>query len=199
MTSGTTKSGIRGKSYHPTLAVYDRSMTKNFKHRFMQGRDRIRMGILFPTEEAMPNSSLAHYLGLALRNFGTKGSHYLINETGLDTGRLFYELTRGADRRASCPLGGQLQLCAPDRRFAAAGPELCIARGQQHPGHGRVQGAVTRTAANGCYNQLSATLGVPRHRCINMYGMTELSTQFYDRGNETCPSIKSGPHWIRTR
>ena len=64
MTSGTTKSGIRGKSYHPTLAVYDRSMTMNFKHRFMQGRDRIRMGILFPTEEAMPNSSLAHYLGL---------------------------------------------------------------------------------------------------------------------------------------
>ena len=32
-----------------------------------------------------------------------------------------------------------------------------------------------------------------------MYGMTELSTQFYDWGNETCPSVKSGPHWIRSR
>lgn len=32
-----------------------------------------------------------------------------------------------------------------------------------------------------------------------MYGMTELSTQFYDHGNSTVPSVKSGPHWIRTR
>ena len=32
-----------------------------------------------------------------------------------------------------------------------------------------------------------------------MYGMTELSTQFYDSGNETLPSVKSGPHWIRSR
>ncbi|MFT6590129.1 MAG: hypothetical protein ACJA2P_000973 [Rhodoferax sp.] len=32
-----------------------------------------------------------------------------------------------------------------------------------------------------------------------MYGMTELSTQFYDAGNATLPSVKSGPHWIKTR
>ena len=29
--------------------------------------------------------------------------------------------------------------------------------------------------------------------------MTELSTQFYDDGNAACPSVKSGPHWIRSR
>ena len=32
-----------------------------------------------------------------------------------------------------------------------------------------------------------------------MYGMTELSTQFYDSGNAVCPSVKSGPHWAKTR
>ena len=32
-----------------------------------------------------------------------------------------------------------------------------------------------------------------------MYGMTELSTQFYDWGNAQVPSVKSGPHWIRSR
>jgi hypothetical protein len=41
--------------------------------------------------------------------------------------------------------------------------------------------------------------GVPRSHCFNMYGMTELSTQLYDAGNSTNPSIKRGPHWIRTR
>ena len=49
------------------------------------------------------------------------------------------------------------------------------------------------------YRQLSNRFGVPRRLCINMYGMTELSTQFYDWGNESCPSVKSGPHWIRSR
>ena len=29
--------------------------------------------------------------------------------------------------------------------------------------------------------------------------MTELSSQFYDDGNIRCPSVKSGPHWLRTR
>jgi hypothetical protein len=40
---------------------------------------------------------------------------------------------------------------------------------------------------------------VPPELCINMYGMTELSTQFYDNGNASLPSVKSGPHWIRSR
>lgn len=49
------------------------------------------------------------------------------------------------------------------------------------------------------YAELSARLGIERSQCINMYGMTELSTQFYDAGNATVPSVKSGPHWIRSR
>ena len=49
------------------------------------------------------------------------------------------------------------------------------------------------------YAQLSKVFGVARERCLNMYGMTELSTQFYDRGNAQVPSVKRGPHWMRTR
>ncbi|MRI16299.1 AMP-binding protein, partial [Vibrio cholerae] len=49
------------------------------------------------------------------------------------------------------------------------------------------------------YAELSQALGVPREHCVNMYGMTELSTQFYDDGNASVPSVKSGPHWIRSR
>ncbi len=32
-----------------------------------------------------------------------------------------------------------------------------------------------------------------------MYGMTELSTQFYDWGQDRSPAVKVGPPWIRTR
>src|SRR5256885_16540466 len=69
MTSGTTGQAkglsARGRHFHPALDVYDASMTRNFAQRFMAGHERLPMGILFPDEQAMPNSSLAHYLALA--------------------------------------------------------------------------------------------------------------------------------------
>ena len=80
MTSGTTQ-GIKGKSFHADLDVYDASMRANFGVRFMGDVERMRMGILFPTEDAMPNSSLAHYLALAVREFGTEESRH--KEIGL--------------------------------------------------------------------------------------------------------------------
>jgi hypothetical protein len=200
MTSGTTKGGVRGKIYHSTLSVYDRSMIANFKHRFMRDRERVRMGILFPTEDTMPNSSLAHYLALALQNFGAEGSAYFITETGLDTERLLSELTRAEQTGEPYALLGASysfvhlmdDLQRLDRRFTL--PEgSCILD------TGGFKGQSRELAPDEFYNQLSDSFGVPRRNCINMYGMTELSTQFYDWGNEICPSVKSGPHWIRSR
>ena len=40
MTSGTTRGDVKGRHYHPTLAVYDSSMIRNFARRFMQGSGR---------------------------------------------------------------------------------------------------------------------------------------------------------------
>ncbi|GAA3326234.1 hypothetical protein GCM10020331_061310 [Ectobacillus funiculus] len=39
----------------------------------------------------MPNSSLAHYLSLAVQHFGTEDSHYLINHDGVDIERFIQE------------------------------------------------------------------------------------------------------------
>ncbi len=47
MTSGTTRAEVKGKHFHPSLAVYDASMLKNFDHHFMNGAPHLKMGILF--------------------------------------------------------------------------------------------------------------------------------------------------------
>lgn len=57
MTSGTTRGDVKGRHWHPQLQVYDRSMLLNFRQRFMAGRDRLRMGTLFPSEQLL---SLIH-------------------------------------------------------------------------------------------------------------------------------------------
>ncbi len=200
MTSGTTMGGVRGKSHHPTLAVYDASMTKNFRHRFMRHRDTIDMGILFPTEDAMPHSSLAHYLGLAVRHFGTANSHYMLQEDGIDFASLFAALERAeATGEPYALLGASFSFVHLMDEMRRVGKTVVLPAGSRILDTGGFKGQSRELGLDDFYIQHSACFGVPRTLCINMYGMTELSTQFYDWGNETCPSVKSGPHWIRSR
>ncbi|OMP66042.1 LuxE/PaaK family acyltransferase [Domibacillus epiphyticus] len=199
MTSGTTK-GIRGKHYHPSLHVYDQSMVLNFKQRFMKHTDKIRMGVLFPTEKAMPNSSLAHYLALAAKEFGTENSHYLINENGIDMNHLLKELHHAEETGEPYALiGASYSFVHMLDELASMGKTFTLPKGSKILDTGGFKNQSKELELDEFYRLLSATLGVSRSDCINMYGVTELSTQFYDDGNESVPSIKTGPHWIRTR
>ena len=200
MTSGTTRSEVKGRHHHPTLAVYDRSMTRNFSRRFMQGSQRLPMAILFPTETAMPNSSLAHYLALAVSEFGTPESRYFVSPQGLDGAGLCEALAQA--ERSGAPfaiLGASFSFVHLMDELRQRGTSFRLPPGSRILDTGGYKGQSRELPLDTFYAELSAMLGIARSRCINMYGMTELSTQFYDDGNESVPSLKSGPHWIRSR
>jgi hypothetical protein len=201
MTSGTTQAEVKGRHHHPTLAVYDASMIRNFGERFMAASDeRIRMGILFPDETLLPNSSLAHYLALAVREFGTDASHYLLTQQGLDTVRVVAELERaGRTGEPYALLGASYSFVHLLDALQRLGKTFKLPAGSRVLDTGGFKGQSRELSMQDFYAQLSATLGISPNNCINMYGMTELSTQFYDDGNATLPSVKSGPHWIRSR
>lgn len=199
MTSGTTKR-VRGKHYHPTLHIYDQSMILNFKQRFMRDTEKIRMGVLFPTESGMPNSSLAHYLALGMKEFGTEDSHYLINESGVDMDRLLDELARAEETGEPYALvGASYSFVHMLEKLESMGKRFSLPKGSKILDTGGFKNQSKELELDEFYQLLSEFLGVNRSECINMYGMTELSTQFYDNGNEDVPSIKSGPNWIRSR
>ena len=200
MTSGTTLGGRRGKSYHANLSVYDASMIRGFKEYFMADRDRIDMGILFPTESIMPNSSLAHYLALALAHFGTPDSGYMMQDDGIAFDHLFAALDRAQESGTPYALLGASYSYVPLLdEMHRRGLAFTLPEGSRLFDTGGFKGQSRELGLDEFYDQLAAGFGVPRDKCTNMYGMTELSTQFYDRGNATCPSVKSGPHWIRSR
>ena len=200
MTSGTTKNGVRGKSYHPTLKIYDHSMIKNFKNRFMKEKNNIEMGILFPDEEVMPNSSLAHYLTLALRHFGTKSSGFRLNQNGINFEKIFKDLDCSqATGKPYAILGASFSIVHLVDEMIKINKTYKLPFGSKILDTGGFKGQSRNVNPDEFYDQLSNTFGIPRKNCINMYGMTELSTQFYDDGNEVCPSIKTGPHWIKSR
>jgi len=200
MTSGTTRGDVKGRHWHPQLQVYDLSMTLNFHQRFMGGADRVRMGILFPSEQLMPNSSLAHYLALALHTFGTPESRYYLGTEGLQVDALCATLAEvQACGEPFALLGASYSFVHLMDALQARGLRFQLPAGSRLLDTGGFKGQSREMDMDEFYAQLSATFGVPRSACINMYGMTELSTQFYDAGNAVLPSIKSGPHWIRSR
>ena len=202
MTSGTTRGGnTRGQHFHPLLDVYDLSMTRNFAQRFMRGAQRMPMGILFPDEVAMPNSSLAHYLDLAKSAFGSSStSQTFVTPQGMDLDGLCAALA--AAERSGEPyalLGASFSFVHVIDALRQQGRAFKLPPGSRILDTGGYKGQSRELPLDAFYSGLSQALGVPRSHCINMYGMTELSTQFYDDGNAQVPSVKSGPHWIRSR
>ena len=200
-TSGTTKGVLTGKSYHSTLAAYDASMVKTFGTWVMQGLPRINMGILYPNEQLLPCSSLAHYLSHAMEKFGTRESKFFMRDkNGVDFEKLFSELKRV--ERVGMPyalLGASYSFLPLIEELARRNLSFSLPKGSRLFDTGGFKGRAREIDPESFYTELSERFGVPRQLCINMYGMTELSTQFYDRGNAVIPSVKSGPHWVRTR
>ncbi len=200
MTSGTTRAERRGRNYHPHLQVYDLSMRLYFSQRFMRGTPRMRMGILFPTEQMMPNSSLAHYLALALEHFGDAGSRYFVSPGGVELDALCQALAQAQhDHTPFALLGASYSFVHVMDALGERGLRFQLPAGSRLFDTGGFKGQSRTMQAAEFYDLLHHCFGLPPQHCTNMYGMTELSSQIYDNGNATLPAVKSGPHWTRTR
>ncbi len=200
MTSGTTRADVKGRHYHPALEVYDTSMRLNFQQSFMGAHDRLPMLVMFPTEQAMPNSSLAHYLALAVQGFGTPDSLYGIHEQGIEFDRVVAWLQQA--QAAGAPvavLGASYSLVHLMDALRERQLRFALPAGSRVLDTGGFKGQSRDIPMQDFYQLLGQSFGVEPAQCINMYGMTELSTQWYDRGNAELPSIKRGPAWIRWR
>ncbi len=200
MTSGTTRGDVKGRHHHPHLAVYDASMRRNFSQHFMRGQARLTMGILFPDEQVMPNSSLAHYLALAVEHFGGPGSAYYLDSKGLRLDALCAALAQAqSSGQPMALLGASYSLVHVMDALAERQLSFQLPPGSRLLDTGGFKSQSRDMPMNEFYEQLASTFGISRADCINMYGMTELSTQFYDAGNAVVPSVKRGPHWIASR
>jgi len=199
MTSGST-SGVPGKHYHSTLEVYDTSMVTHFKKYVMREKDIVRMIILYPTAEAMPNSSLAHYLDVARQEFGADDSEYCFDEDGIQYEKLFSLLREiKAENEPVLLLGASYSYVHLFKELKKRNQTFSLPKGSMIFDTGGYKNQSEELELDDFYSRLESFLGVDRKDCVNMYGMTELSTQFYDCGNEQVPSLKYAPHWLKTR
>lgn len=202
MTSGTTNPEKRGKNYHRDLEIYDLSMKTHFKSHIIPDRDQMKMFVLFPTEEEMPNSSLAHYLHVAIDTFGTEDSQYAFSKEGFELDHLIDELQQQQE---------PILLIGATFSFIHLLDE-CKERGIQFnlPTHSRImdtggsKGRSREMTPSVFRQEMSELFSVPPELCVNMYGMTELSSQIYDRSlmdfynDQPIRTRKKTPHWVKT-
>ena len=199
MTSGTTKK-VRGKHYHPDTDIYDLSMQTFFAEMVMGERERFKMGVLFPDERHMPHSSLAHYLTVGAAAFGIGETHFYIEADTIDYSLLEQDLEQAiATNEPFLLLGATYSLAMVLEAFAEQNKTYRLPEGSKIFDTGGFKSYAQKLTLDEFYDRLAATFAVPRSRCVNMYGMTELSTEYYDKTNETVPSVMYGPHWMRTR
>ncbi len=181
MTSGTSNPARRGRHYHLTLDVYDASAATFFRANVLPDSDRMRIVVLGTPPDLSPNSSLAHYLGLMVDRFGGDGSAFYIGQDGLDWSALVDDL-RGAERGAQpvCLLAASFAFVHCIDRCREEGLVFRLPEGSRIMDTGGFKGKSREVPQAELYQAFSRCFGVPPERCVNMYGMTELSMQCYD-------------------
>ncbi|SEC42754.1 CoF synthetase [Paenibacillus sp. GP183] len=206
MTSGTTNAEHKGRQFHPTLDVWDASMTSAFKHFVMPDLEKMTQYVLSPARDRNVNSSLSRYLSLAVERYGSPDSQFFFNEHGLQMEALVSTLKK------SEALGKPVLLLGATFAYVHF-LDYCEAHNlifQLPPGSrildtGGFKGQSREIEVETLYRQFYTYFHVQRAFCINMYGMTELSSQFYDQtiyenlsNSGQINYMKAGPAWLRT-
>lgn len=205
MSSGTTNREKRSRHYQARLAIYNASMLPNFAAHMLPDAARPLMLVLNPPRTALPNSSLAHYLHLVLETFGAPGSDFFLADSGLDMARLTTVLQGvEASGQPVCLLGTSFAFVHALDALAAAQQTFGLPSGSRIMDTGGFKGQARELSRDELYGLFTQYFGVPTSHCVNMYGMSEFSSQFLDNTlryiyqNRQVPLAKENPPWTRT-
>ena len=213
-TSGTTRE-TAGKHYFKTLELYEAAIRPNFEQHLLVGqagrlsivdtgvtevdrRDACPTNLpvlaLTPSPAEAPHSSLAHMLGVV----GGSDCEFFVEHDTLLLERLAHRLCEMQWANQPVLLLGTT--FAFVHLFDHLGnTRFELPEGSRAMETGGFKGRSRTVTKLELYQQFTRQLGIPAHRIVNEYGMTELSTQFYDAtlrlGNPT--DRKDVPPWAR--
>jgi hypothetical protein len=205
-TSGTTLgAGQRGTHYIPDLSLYDAALRAGFAAHLLPEGGRMRMVSLVPPPAEAPDSSLSHMAGTVMADFGTAESGWYVSPGGgIDHGALADAL-HGAESAGEpvCILGTAFALVHWLDALRDAGTRHHLPAGSRLMDTGGFKGRSREVTREELYGAVEDRLGIPSAWCVNEYGMTEMSSQFYDGVAGAAPApadrLHAGPPWVRTQ
>lgn len=203
-TSGTTRGSTRrGTHYLLDTDLYRTALLAGVKKHLLPDHDRIRILSLVPPATDVRDSSLSFMIAAIMEEFGDPESESLVRATGLDVNG-FLDAARHATRQST-------PVFIPGTSFAFVhlldalkrdGTRLELPLGSRVMDTGGFKGRSREVPRMELYAAIRDTLGIPFASIINEYGMTEMSSQFYDgvagsAGGTDEPRLHIGPGWVR--
>jgi hypothetical protein len=199
-TSGTTR-GRGGRHELPTTALYDAALLASFDRMLLGDGARLRYLNLVPDSRENPHSSLGYMMATVARERGDGADGWYLRSDVLDVDAFVRDVARArADGAAVCLATTAFALVALLDALAARELVLPLPAGSRIMETGGFKGRTRIVERATLYAEASARLGVPIQAIVAEYGMTELSSQYYDSLASRAriePRVKVAPPWLR--
>lgn len=205
-TSGTTLGAEqRGTHYVPDLSLYDAALRAGFMAHLLPEGGQMRIVSLVPPPAQVPDSSLSHMAGAVMGDFGTAGSGWYVSPAGGIDGAALEATLRSAEAAGEpvCILGTAFALVHWLDALREAGMRFRLPPRSRLMDTGGFKGRSREVTREELYGALQERTGISPAWCVNEYGMTEMSSQFYEGVAGAAPPVAERLHggapWVRTQ
>ena len=199
-TSGTTL-GRGGRHAFATTALYDAALLASFDRMMLADGVRPRYAMLVPDPRERPHSSLGYMMGTIARERAGGVAGWYLHDDALDVeGFVRDARTAIADDAPLCVATTAFALVALLDALAERGASLALPPGSRVMETGGFKGRSRIVERATLYREASGRLGVPVEAIVAEYGMTELTSQYYDAPSSRSqiePRVKTAPPWLR--
>ena len=199
-TSGTTR-GIGGKHYMETAALYDAALLAGFHDAMLaDAPPPLRYLLLVPNPAERPQSSLGYMMRKVAEIYGDGAERWFITTDTLDVdGFTAAARDSAAANRPVCIAGTAFAFVELLDTLRTRGvSSLPLPGGSRIMETGGFKGRTRVVQRAKLYADLAGIFALPQDRIIAEYGMTELTSQYYDATFEGA-RIKRSPPWLRPR
>jgi len=207
MTSGTTKPEERGKVHYDGggLRLMDATIYEAASCFLFPDNVKTTLLIIAPSPEIVPTMVMAYGMNRLIEYFGTSQSRFLIGKEGFDIKVLLDELRRSeAEGLPITICGGSFGFVNVFDYCREKGLRFKLPPGSRTLDAGGFKGKSREVKREEFVSDCEDFLGVAKDYCVNLLGMTEISSQFYDNTLRNAfkginlPKAKINPPWTRT-
>jgi hypothetical protein len=198
-TSGTTQAR-RGRHYLESPALYEAALTAGFERAFLADGARLRYLMLVPDPHERSHSSLGYMMATLARERGDGHAGWYLHDEGIDVERLIADVARAhADGIAVCLATTAFALVALLDELAAGARVLPLPPASRVMETGGFKGRTRIVSRDDLYARAATAFGIDASSIVAEYGMTELSSQYYDSpaSRNAAQRIKRPAPWLR--
>ena len=199
-TSGTTD-GRPGRHEMATTALYRAALLASFDRMLLGDGARLRYALLVPEPRECPHSSLGFMMDVIARERGDGAHGWYLRGEDIDLDRFIDDARCARDAgRALCVAATAFALLALLDTLAERRVTLALPPGSRVMETGGFKGRSRSVARTELYREASRRLGIPIPAIVAEYGMTELSSQYYDAPEDRGriePRRMIAPPWLR--